>query len=172
MGWQISPPSGMELCASSEIGKWSVNQAESSKRKETQQTESQSSTRVKKIFLGSNKIPFSAIFDAKNALNFITQEIALKAELSISPYTSKLTDSSLKPIGQIKNLEVTFESEEKTSLNFLVFENFSQIIDEENTSILSLSKENILPLTDRTSKGKETEDKLEVEDSGAIEKVK
>ncbi|MBW0482394.1 hypothetical protein O181_022109 [Austropuccinia psidii MF-1] len=27
MGWQISPPSGMELCAYSEIGKWSVHQA-------------------------------------------------------------------------------------------------------------------------------------------------
>ncbi|MBW0574747.1 hypothetical protein O181_114462 [Austropuccinia psidii MF-1] len=81
-------------------------------------------------------------------------------------------DNSLKSIGQIKNLEVTFESEEKTYLDFLVFENFNQIIDEENTSILSLSKESILPLTDRKSKGKETEDKLEVKDSEAIEKIK
>ncbi|MBW0589377.1 hypothetical protein O181_129092 [Austropuccinia psidii MF-1] len=115
MGWQISPPSGMELCASSEIGKWSVQQGESSKRKKTEETKSQSSTRVKTIFLGPNKIPFSAIFDAKNDLNFITQEIALKAELNISPYASKSTVNSLKPIGQIKNLEVTFESEEKTT---------------------------------------------------------
>ncbi|MBW0562269.1 hypothetical protein O181_101984 [Austropuccinia psidii MF-1] len=52
MGWKTSPPSGMNLCASSEIEKWSVHQAESSKRKETEETESQSSTRVKKIFLG------------------------------------------------------------------------------------------------------------------------
>ncbi|MBW0559232.1 hypothetical protein O181_098947, partial [Austropuccinia psidii MF-1] len=144
MGWQISPPRGMELCASSEIGKWSINQAESSKRKETEEKESQSSTR----------------------------EIALKAELKISPYTSKSTDNSLKPIGQIKNLEVTFESEEKTYLDFLVFENFNQIIDGENTSILSLTKEIILPLTDRNSKGKETEDKMGVEDSEAIQKIK
>ncbi|MBW0467162.1 hypothetical protein O181_006877 [Austropuccinia psidii MF-1] len=28
MGWKISPPSGMELCASSEIAKWSIHQAE------------------------------------------------------------------------------------------------------------------------------------------------
>ncbi|MBW0570458.1 hypothetical protein O181_110173 [Austropuccinia psidii MF-1] len=28
MGWQISPPRGMELCASSEIGKWSIHGAE------------------------------------------------------------------------------------------------------------------------------------------------
>ncbi|MBW0537454.1 hypothetical protein O181_077169 [Austropuccinia psidii MF-1] len=151
MGWQISPPRGMELCASSEIGKWSINQAESSKRKETEEKENQSSTRVKTIFLGPNKIPFSAIFDAKNDLNVITQEIALKSELNISPYTSKSTDNSLNPIGQIENLE---------------------IIDEENTSILSVSEESILPLIDRKSKGKETEDKLEVEDSEAIEKIK
>ncbi|MBW0557946.1 hypothetical protein O181_097661 [Austropuccinia psidii MF-1] len=78
MGWKISPPSGMEVCASSEIGKWSVHQAESSKRKEKDKRESQSSTRVKTIFLGPNRIPLSAIFDAKNDLNFITWEIALK----------------------------------------------------------------------------------------------
>ncbi|MBW0571507.1 hypothetical protein O181_111222 [Austropuccinia psidii MF-1] len=142
----------MELCASSEIGKWSIHRAESYKRKETEETESQSSTRVKTIFLGPNKIPFSAIFDAKNDLNVIAQEIALKAELNISSYTLKSTDSSLKPIGQIKNLEVTTV--------------------EENTSILSLSKESILPLTDRKSKGKETEDKMEVEHSEAIVKIK
>ncbi|MBW0580959.1 hypothetical protein O181_120674 [Austropuccinia psidii MF-1] len=147
MGWQISPPSGMELCASSEIGKWSVHQEESSKRKETEETESQSSTRVKTIFLGPNKIPFSAIFDAKNDLNFLTQEIALKAELNISPYKSTSTDSSLKPIGQIENLEFTFESEEKTYLDFLVFETFNQIIIEERSSILSSSKESIPAVT-------------------------
>ncbi|MBW0491835.1 hypothetical protein O181_031550 [Austropuccinia psidii MF-1] len=123
MGWKISPTSGIELCATSEIGKWSVHQAESYKRKETEETESQSSTRLKTIFLGINKIPFSAIFNAKNDLNVITQEIALKAELNISPYTSKSTDSSLKPIAQIQNLKVTFESEEKTYLAFLVYKN-------------------------------------------------
>ncbi|MBW0545162.1 hypothetical protein O181_084877 [Austropuccinia psidii MF-1] len=85
IGWKISPPSGMELCASSEIGKWSIQQAESSKRRETEETEVQSLTRVKTIFLGPNKILFSAIFHAKNDLNFITHEIALKAELNISP---------------------------------------------------------------------------------------
>ncbi|MBW0479515.1 hypothetical protein O181_019230 [Austropuccinia psidii MF-1] len=57
MGWQISPPSGMELCASSEIPKWSVHQAESSKRKEKEETQSQSLTRVKTIFLGPKKYP-------------------------------------------------------------------------------------------------------------------
>ncbi|MBW0514635.1 hypothetical protein O181_054350 [Austropuccinia psidii MF-1] len=172
MGWQISPPRGMELCEYSEIGKWSINQAESSKRKETEETESQSSTRVKTIFLGPNKIPFSAIFDAKNDLNVITQEIALKAELNTSPYTSKSTENSLKLIGQIQNLEVTFESEEKTYLDFLVFENFNQIIIEEKSSILSSSKESMPAVTHIKSKGKETEYKLEVEYSEAIEKIK
>ncbi|MBW0502751.1 hypothetical protein O181_042466 [Austropuccinia psidii MF-1] len=153
MGWKISPPRGMDLCASSEIGKWSIHGAESSKRKETEETESQSSTRVKTIFLGPNKIPFSAIFDAKNELNVITQEIALKAELKISPYTSKSTDAFLKPIGQIKNLEVT--------------------TDEENISILSFSKEIIPPQTERKYKGKDPkEDELKVEDSEAIKKIK
>ncbi|MBW0592873.1 hypothetical protein O181_132588, partial [Austropuccinia psidii MF-1] len=172
MGWKISPPSGMELCASSEIGKWSVHQAESSKRKEKDKKESQSSTRVKTIFLGPNRIPFSAIFDAKNDLNFITREIALRAESNISHYKSESTDSSLKPIGEIKNLEVTFESEEKTYLDFLVFESFNPIIIEEKASILSSSKESMLAVTHIKSKGKETEDKLEVEDSEAIEKIK
>ncbi|MBW0543843.1 hypothetical protein O181_083558 [Austropuccinia psidii MF-1] len=172
MGWQISPLSGMELCASSEIVKWSVHQAESSKRKETQETESKSSTRVKTIILGPNKIPSSAIFDAKNDLNFITQEIALKAELNISPYTSKSTDSSLKLIGQIKNLEVTSESEGKTYLDFLVFEDFNQIIIEERSSILSSSKESMLAETHVKSKGKETEDKLEVEYIETMVKIK
>ncbi|MBW0475269.1 hypothetical protein O181_014984 [Austropuccinia psidii MF-1] len=65
MGWQVSQPRGMDLCASSEIGKCSINQAESSKRKETEETESQSSARMKKKSLGLNKITFSAIFDAK-----------------------------------------------------------------------------------------------------------
>ncbi|MBW0569378.1 hypothetical protein O181_109093 [Austropuccinia psidii MF-1] len=172
MGWQISPPSGIELCASSEIGKWSVHQAESPQRKETEETESQSSTRVKTIFLGPNKIPFLNIFAAKNDLNFITQEISLKAELNISPYTSKSTDNSLKPIGQIENLEVTFESVEKPYLDFLVFENFNKIINEEKSSILSSAKETIPDVTHIKSKGKETEDKLEVEGSEAIEKIK
>ncbi|MBW0514150.1 hypothetical protein O181_053865 [Austropuccinia psidii MF-1] len=172
MGWQISPPRGMELCASSEIGKWSIHGVESSKRKETEETESQSSTRVKTIFLGTNRIPFSAIFDAKTDLNVIAQEMALKAELNISPYTSKSTDNSLMPIGQIKNLEVTFESEKKTYLDFLVFKNFNQIIIDKKSSISSSSKESIPALTHIKSKGKETEDKLEVEDSEAIEKIK
>ncbi|MBW0555524.1 hypothetical protein O181_095239 [Austropuccinia psidii MF-1] len=173
MGWQISPPRGMELCASSKIEKWLINGAESSKRKETEETESQSSTRVKTIFLGPNKIPFSAIFDAKNELNAITEEISLKAESKISPYTSKSTDDFFKPIGQIKNLEVTTGNEEKTYLDFLVFENFYQIIVEENTSILSSSKESIPPQTEKKSKGKDPEeDELQVEDSEAIEKMK
>ncbi|MBW0556663.1 hypothetical protein O181_096378 [Austropuccinia psidii MF-1] len=173
MGWQISPPRGMELCASSEIGKWSIHGAESSKRKETEETESQSSTRVKTVFLGPNKIPFSAIFDAKNDLNVITQEIALKAELKIGPYTLKSTEDFLKPIGQIKNLEVTTGNEEKTNPDFLVFENSNQIIYEEDISILSFSKESIPPQTERQSKGKDPEeDKLKVEDSEAIGKVK
>ncbi|MBW0570410.1 hypothetical protein O181_110125 [Austropuccinia psidii MF-1] len=173
MGWQISPPRGMELCASSEIGKWSIHEAESSKRKETEETQSQSSTRVKTIFLGPNKIPFSAIFDAKNELNFIAQEIALKEELKISPYTSISTDNFLKPLGQIKNIEFTTGNEEKTYWDFLVFENFNQIIDEENISILSFSKESIPPQTERKSKGKDPEeDELKVEDSEAIEKIK
>ncbi|MBW0500466.1 hypothetical protein O181_040181 [Austropuccinia psidii MF-1] len=34
IGWQISPPRGMELCASLEIKQWSIDQAESSKREE------------------------------------------------------------------------------------------------------------------------------------------
>ncbi|MBW0490471.1 hypothetical protein O181_030186 [Austropuccinia psidii MF-1] len=109
----------MELCASSEIGKWSINGAESSKRKETEEKESQSSTRVKKIFLGPNKIPFSAIFDAKNNVNVITQ-----------------------------------------------------ITAEENITILHSSKESILRLHDRKSQGKEAEDKLEVDDSEKIIKIK
>ncbi|MBW0555053.1 hypothetical protein O181_094768 [Austropuccinia psidii MF-1] len=146
MGWQVYPPRGMELCASSEIGKWSIHQAESSKRKRPEETESQFSARVKKIFLGPNKIPFSAIFDAKNDLNVIAQEIALKEEFNISPYTSKSTDTSLKPNGQIKNLESTFANEEKTYLDFLLFE--------------------------RESNEKDTEDKLEVEDSEVIPKIK
>ncbi|MBW0558296.1 hypothetical protein O181_098011 [Austropuccinia psidii MF-1] len=57
-------------------------------------------------------------------------------------------------------------------LNFLAFENCNQIIVEENYSILSSSKESIPPVPDRKSKGKETEDKLEVEDSEAIAKIK
>ncbi|MBW0496366.1 hypothetical protein O181_036081 [Austropuccinia psidii MF-1] len=51
MGWRVSPPSGMELCASSEIGKWSIDQIESSKRKETEEEEIESSTKLKTILL-------------------------------------------------------------------------------------------------------------------------
>ncbi|MBW0506543.1 hypothetical protein O181_046258 [Austropuccinia psidii MF-1] len=111
-------------------------------------------------------IPFSAIFDAKNDLNFINQKIALKAELNISPYTSKSTDNSLKPISQSKNLEVTIDNKEKMYLEFLVFVNFNQIIIEEESSILSSSKESIPPVPGSKSKGMETED------SEAISKIK
>ncbi|MBW0469062.1 hypothetical protein O181_008777 [Austropuccinia psidii MF-1] len=52
MPWKITPPSGMELCASSELGKWSIHQDELSTIKETEETESQFSKRVKTIFLG------------------------------------------------------------------------------------------------------------------------
>ncbi|MBW0483632.1 hypothetical protein O181_023347 [Austropuccinia psidii MF-1] len=141
-------------------------------KEKKQETESKYSTRVKNILLGSKEVPFSAIFDSKNDLNFIAQEIALKEVLNISPYTSKSTDNSLKPIGKIKNLEVTFENEEKTYLDFLLFENFNQIIVEENSSILSSSKEIIPAVTHIKSKEKEKEDKLEVEDSEAIERIK
>ncbi|MBW0565255.1 hypothetical protein O181_104970 [Austropuccinia psidii MF-1] len=110
------------------------------KENKKEEKESQSSTSVKPIFLGPNKIPFSAIFDAKNDLNVITQEIVLKADLNISPYTSKSTYTYLKPVGQIQNLHVTTGNEEKTYLDFLVFENFNKIIVEENTSILSSSQ--------------------------------
>ncbi|MBW0469092.1 hypothetical protein O181_008807 [Austropuccinia psidii MF-1] len=40
MGWKIPPPSGMELCESSEIRKWSIHKEGTSKRKETEETES------------------------------------------------------------------------------------------------------------------------------------
>ncbi|MBW0540072.1 hypothetical protein O181_079787 [Austropuccinia psidii MF-1] len=173
MGWKISPPRGMELCASSEIGKWSILGEESAKRKEKEETESQSSTRVKTILLGPNKMPFSAIFDAKNDLNFISQEIAPKEELEISPYTSKSTDYSLKPIGQRKKLEFTTGNEERAYLDLLVFENSNHIVVEENTSILSSSKESIPPQTERKSRGKDPEeDELKVEDSEEIEQIK
>ncbi|MBW0465764.1 hypothetical protein O181_005479 [Austropuccinia psidii MF-1] len=95
MGWKISPTRGMEPCASSEIGKWPIHQVESFKRKEKEETESQFSKIVKTIFLGQNKIPFSAIFYSKNEFHFITQEISLKAELNISPYKSQSTNNSL-----------------------------------------------------------------------------
>ncbi|MBW0465192.1 hypothetical protein O181_004907 [Austropuccinia psidii MF-1] len=42
MGRQISPPRGMELGASAEIGKWSIDQKESSKTKEKEEEGSQS----------------------------------------------------------------------------------------------------------------------------------
>ncbi|MBW0546767.1 hypothetical protein O181_086482 [Austropuccinia psidii MF-1] len=76
IGWKISPPRGMEVCAYSEIGKWSIHQEESSKRKEIEETESKSSTIVKEIFIGTNKIPLPSIFDQENELNFINQETA------------------------------------------------------------------------------------------------
>ncbi|MBW0587147.1 hypothetical protein O181_126862 [Austropuccinia psidii MF-1] len=79
----------------------------------------------------------------------------------------------LKPIGQIENLEVTTGNEEKTYQHFLVFEDFNQIIDEENISILSFSKGRIAPQTERKSKGKDPEgDEVKVEESEAIEKIK
>ncbi|MBW0505737.1 hypothetical protein O181_045452 [Austropuccinia psidii MF-1] len=51
-------------------------------------------------------------------------------------------------------------------MDFLVFENFNQIIVEENPKISLSSKESIPPETDRKLKGKDTED------SEAIEKIK
>ncbi|MBW0496859.1 hypothetical protein O181_036574 [Austropuccinia psidii MF-1] len=141
-------------------------------KKKAEETESQFSIRVKKIFLGPNTIPFSAIFDAKNHLNFRSQEIAVEEELSICPYTSKSTDTSLKPIGQIKNLELSFENEEKPYLDFLLFENLKQIIVEGKSRILCSSKESNPPVTHTKSKGKDTGDKLEVEDSEVIPKIK
>ncbi|MBW0467691.1 hypothetical protein O181_007406 [Austropuccinia psidii MF-1] len=152
MGWQISPLRGMELCASSEIGKWSIDKVKSSKRKKAEETETQSSTRMKKIFLGTNSIPFSAIFDAKNELNIIAWKIAMIAELNISPYTVKSPDNSLKPIGQIKSLEVTSFNKENMYRDFLVFDNFNQIVVQENPSISSSSKESIPHAPDRKSK--------------------
>ncbi|MBW0488399.1 hypothetical protein O181_028114 [Austropuccinia psidii MF-1] len=48
MGWKISPPTGVKLCASSEIGKWSIDQVESYKRKEAEETENQASKGMRK----------------------------------------------------------------------------------------------------------------------------
>ncbi|MBW0497244.1 hypothetical protein O181_036959 [Austropuccinia psidii MF-1] len=129
---------GMELCESSEIGKWSIHKPELSKIKKSEDKEIQSSTRGKTMLLGPKKNPYN----------------------------------SLNPICQIKNLEVTFGNEERTYLDFLVFENLNQIIAEENSSIFSSCKESIPPITDRKAKGKETEEKLEVEDCEAIAKIK
>ncbi|MBW0518445.1 hypothetical protein O181_058160 [Austropuccinia psidii MF-1] len=163
----------MELFAPSEIEQSSIDQAKLSKREEIEETESESHTRLKTIFLGPRKMDFSAIFNAKNYLNIITQEIAMKAELNISPYTSKSKENLLKPIGQVKNLEVTFGNEEKIYIDFVVLENFNQILFEEKPSISSSLKESIPHAPDRKSKGKEPEDdKLEVEDSESIKKSK
>ncbi|MBW0466491.1 hypothetical protein O181_006206 [Austropuccinia psidii MF-1] len=173
MGWKISPPRGMELCASSKIGKWSMNQTESFRTKETEEEESQFSTKLKKISLGPKQIPFSAILDVKNDLNIITQEIAMRAELQVSLYKEKTTDYSLKPISKIEKLLFTFGNEEKTYMDFLVFENFNQIIVEENPKISFSSKESTPPENDRKLKGKDLEeDKLKVEDSEEIETIK
>ncbi|MBW0509275.1 hypothetical protein O181_048990 [Austropuccinia psidii MF-1] len=95
--------------------------------------------------------------------------MAMVAELNISPYTLKSAYSSLKPIGEIKNLEATFCNKEKMYMDGLVSENFNQIVVKENPRISYSSKENIPHAPDRKSKGKEPqEDKLEVEDSDTI----
>ncbi|MBW0580112.1 hypothetical protein O181_119827 [Austropuccinia psidii MF-1] len=79
-------------------------------------------------------------------------------------------DDSLKPIGKIKKLKFTTGNEDKTYLDFLVFENFNQIIVEENSSIFPSSKESIPPQTDIKFEGEDPEeDELEVEDGEAIE---
>ncbi|MBW0466831.1 hypothetical protein O181_006546 [Austropuccinia psidii MF-1] len=58
-------------------------------------------------------------------------------------------------------------------MDFLVLENFNQIVFEEKPSISSSLKESIPHIPDRKSKGKEPEDnKLEVEDSASIKKFK
>ncbi|MBW0474454.1 hypothetical protein O181_014169 [Austropuccinia psidii MF-1] len=58
-------------------------------------------------------------------------------------------------------------------MDLLVLGSFNQIVFEEKPRISSSSKESILHAPDRKSKGKEPEeDKMEVEDSGAIEKIK
>ncbi|MBW0462343.1 hypothetical protein O181_002058 [Austropuccinia psidii MF-1] len=92
--------------------------------------------------------------------------------INISPYTSKSTDKSWKPIGQIENLEVTFGNKGKMYMDFLVFQNFNQIIVEERSSILSSSEESIPPVPDRRTKGMDPEDKLEVKGSEGIGKIK
>ncbi|MBW0484355.1 hypothetical protein O181_024070 [Austropuccinia psidii MF-1] len=108
MGWFISHQELWCFVLLDKLEKRSIDQAKLFKSKETEETENSSSKRMKKIFLGPNKIPFSAIFDAKNGMNVMNQEIALRAELNISPYTSKTTDSPLHLIGQIKALHLTF----------------------------------------------------------------
>ncbi|MBW0551071.1 hypothetical protein O181_090786 [Austropuccinia psidii MF-1] len=57
-------------------------------------------------------------------------------------------------------------------MEFLVFENFNQIIVEERSSISYSSKESILPEPDRKSRGKEPEDEMEVDDREEIAKIK
>ncbi|MBW0484654.1 hypothetical protein O181_024369 [Austropuccinia psidii MF-1] len=58
-------------------------------------------------------------------------------------------------------------------MNFLLFEHFNQIVVEEKPRISSSSKESIPHAPDRKSKGKKPEeDKLEVEDSEEIKKIK
>ncbi|MBW0576217.1 hypothetical protein O181_115932 [Austropuccinia psidii MF-1] len=72
----------------------------------------------------------------------------------------------MQPIGKIQNLEITFGNEEKMHMNFLVFQNFNQIIVKERSIILYSSKESIPPVPDRKCKEKEKED------SEAIETIK
>ncbi|MBW0467892.1 hypothetical protein O181_007607 [Austropuccinia psidii MF-1] len=96
----------------------------------------------------------------------------MKAELQISHYKANVTGNSLKPIVQIENLKVKFGNKEAIFMDSLLFESFDQIIVEEKPSILSSSKEIITCVPDRKSEGKETEDKLEVENSKAIVKSK
>ncbi|MBW0480930.1 hypothetical protein O181_020645 [Austropuccinia psidii MF-1] len=78
----------------------------------------------------------------------------MEAELHISNCTSKSSNNYLKLIGQRENLEVTFGTEEKNYMEFFVFENFKQIIVEENPKILSSSEEIISTQNDVKFKGK------------------
>ncbi|MBW0508294.1 hypothetical protein O181_048009 [Austropuccinia psidii MF-1] len=57
-------------------------------------------------------------------------------------------------------------------MEFLVFENFNQIIVEERSRISSSTKESILPAPDREYRGKGAEDEMEVEDREAIALIK
>ncbi|MBW0588246.1 hypothetical protein O181_127961 [Austropuccinia psidii MF-1] len=140
MSFKTFSPIGMKLRAASEIRKLSIHQEESSRIEGTEESESQSSTRVKAIFLATNKIPFSALYDEKTEFNVSAQEIALKERLNIIAYIAISKDNSLKTIGQIRNLEFTFCNKEKKYMEFLVFENLNQIIVEQSSSISTLSK--------------------------------
>ncbi|MBW0481229.1 hypothetical protein O181_020944 [Austropuccinia psidii MF-1] len=72
----------------------------------------------------------------------------------------------------MENLKFTFANKAKIQMDFLVFENLNQITVKENPEISMSSKESISPETDRKFKGKDQEDKLKVEDSEAIQKIK